>query len=84
MICMAVLLSICSTVDAFIALAFVGLFSSGSILAFLVFGPMVDIKSTLMFLRVFKTRSVIYLILIPLLLTLIASIFMNYFFFAGG
>lgn len=77
---LAVLLSICSTVDAFIALAFAGLsFTGGSVLAFLVFGPMVDIKSTLMFLRVFKPRTVLYLVLLPLLLTLIATIFINYF-----
>src|SRR5690606_27889794 len=43
-------LSVCSTVDSFIALAFTGTFTSGSILAFLVYGPMVDIKSTMMFL----------------------------------
>jgi uncharacterized protein len=67
---MAVLLSICSTVDAFIALAFTGTFTSGAILAFLVYGPMVDIKSTLMFLRVFKPRVVLRLVLLPLLMTL--------------
>ncbi len=77
LIALAVLLSICSTVDAFIALAFVGTFSTGSILAFLVFGPMVDIKSALMFLGVFKRRTVAYLILLPLLLTILAGVFIN-------
>ena len=43
--CPCVILSICSTVDAFVALSFVGTFSFGSILSFLVFGPMVDIKA---------------------------------------
>jgi uncharacterized protein len=76
---LGVLLSICSTVDAFIALAFAGTFTSGSILAFLVYGPMVDIKSTLMFLRVFKTRTVIYLVLIPFMMTMVFTIFINYF-----
>lgn len=76
---LAVILSVCSTIDAFIALAFTGAFSSGSILAFLVFGPMVDIKSALMFLRVFKPRTIAYLILLPLMLTLIATVFINYF-----
>jgi len=79
MVLLAVLLSICSTVDAFIALAFTGTFTGGSILAFLVFGPMVDIKSTLMFLRVFKPRTVAYLILLPLMLVLVAAVFLNYF-----
>jgi len=79
MVLIAVLLSVCSTVDAFIALAFVNTFSFGSILAFLVYGPMVDIKSTLLYLRVFRTRIVVYLVTIPLLITVIASAAMNYF-----
>jgi uncharacterized membrane protein YraQ (UPF0718 family) len=79
MILLAVLLSVCSTVDAFIALAFVNVFSPGSILAFLVFGPMVDIKSTLMFLRVFRKKNVVLLVTLPLILTIIAAVAMNYF-----
>jgi uncharacterized protein len=79
MVLIAVLLSVCSTVDAFISLAFVNTFSFGSIMAFLVYGPMVDIKSTLLYLRVFKTRTVIYLVTLPLLITVIASAMMNYF-----
>jgi len=82
MVALAVLLSICSTVDAFIALAFASTFTSGSVLAFLVFGPMVDIKSTLMFLRVFRKRTVVYLILLPLLMTLLAGTVLNL--WAGG
>lgn len=74
---LAFILSVCSTVDAFLSLAFVNTFTSGSILAFLVFGPMVDIKSTLMFLRVFNRRYVLYLAVLPLLLTALAAVFMN-------
>ncbi|HEX2908452.1 MAG TPA: permease [Phototrophicaceae bacterium] len=74
---LAFLLSVCSTVDAFLALAFVGTFTTGSIITFLTFGPMVDIKSTLMFLGVFKRRTVLYLILLPLLMTLLAGVWLN-------
>jgi hypothetical protein len=77
MITLAVVLSVCSTVDAFIALAFAGTFSTGSVLAFLVFGPMVDIKSTLLFLRVFKPKAVAYLILLPLAMTILFAVIMN-------
>jgi uncharacterized membrane protein YraQ (UPF0718 family) len=77
MIALAILLSICSTVDAFIALAFAGTFSAGSILAFLVYGPMVDIKSTLMFLRVFQKKTVIYLVLLPFLLVVFIGFVVN-------
>lgn len=78
LIALAVVLSVCSTVDAFIALAFAGSFTTGSVLAFLVFGPMVDIKSTLLFLRVFKRRAVVYLILLPLAMTILFAVFLNF------
>jgi uncharacterized membrane protein YraQ (UPF0718 family) len=77
MMVLAFVLSICSTVDAFLALSFVNTFTTGSILAFLVFGPMVDIKSALMFLGVFRRRAVLYLILLPLMLALLLGIFIN-------
>lgn len=74
---LAFVLSVCSTVDAFLALAFVGTFTGGSILAFLSFGPMVDIKSMLMFLGVFRQRTVLYLIILPMLLTTLIGIWLN-------
>lgn len=77
MVALAVMLSICSTVDAFIARSFIGSFTTGSILGFLVFGPMVDIKSILMFLGVFKPRAVLYLVLLPLMMILLAAITIN-------
>lgn len=76
---LAVLLSICSTVDSFIALGFVGIFSTGSVLAFLLYGPMVDIKSILMFSRVFRSRPLLYIIIIPFMLVLLISVSLNYF-----
>ncbi|MCB8952635.1 MAG: permease [Ardenticatenales bacterium] len=74
---LAFVLSVCSTVDAFLALSFVSTFTTGSILSFLVFGPMVDIKSSLMFLGVFRRRTVLYLILLPLCFALVLGIFVN-------
>jgi uncharacterized protein len=74
---LAFVLSICSTVDSFVALSFVNTFSPAAILGFLVFGPMVDIKSALMFMTVFRRRTVLYLILLPLLLTLITAVYLN-------
>ncbi|MEA3338353.1 MAG: permease [Chloroflexota bacterium] len=77
MMSLAFVLSVCSTVDAFVSLAFTSTFTSGSILAFLVFGPMVDLKSLLMFLGVFRRRAVAYLVLLPLAMTLFAALFLN-------
>src|SRR5258706_935739 len=78
MLGLAILLSICSTVDAFVALGFIGTFSFGSVLSFLVFGPMVDIKSIIMYSQVFKRRSVAYIVLIPFMMSLLAGIIFNY------
>lgn len=74
---LAYVLSVCSTVDAFVSLAFINAFTTGSILAFLVFGPMVDIKSTLMFSGVFRRKYVLYLVLLPFLLMLVVGVFIN-------
>jgi uncharacterized membrane protein YraQ (UPF0718 family) len=38
---------------------------------------MVDIKSTLMFLGVFRRRSVAYLVLLPLLVNVLIGMFIN-------
>jgi uncharacterized membrane protein YraQ (UPF0718 family) len=79
MMALAIILSICSTVDAFVALGFVNTFSFGAILSFLVFGPMVDIKSVLMYSQVFRRKPVAYIVLLPLLMSLLAGIAFNYF-----
>ncbi|WP_274655343.1 permease [Paenibacillus humicola] len=58
MMVLAFALSLCSTSDAFVASSFSGIFGPGALLAFLVFGPMVDFKSTLMLLSTFKGKWV--------------------------
>lgn len=64
MMLLAGLISICSTVDAFFALSFASTFTTSSLLAFLVFGPMIDLKSVGLLLSVFKPRIVFYLFII--------------------
>ncbi len=60
MMSLAFILSLCSTSDAFIA-APMAAFSSASKLAFLVFGPMMDVKLVFMYAGVFRRRVVIAL-----------------------
>jgi uncharacterized protein len=79
MLLLAILLSICSTVDSFVALGFTGTFSFGAILSFLIFGPMVDIKSVMMYLQVFKRQAVFYIVTIPFMMSLLAGLIFNYF-----
>ena len=74
---LAYVLSVCSTVDSFLALAFVNTFTAGAIVSFLSFGPMVDIKSTLMFTGVFRRRIVLYLVLLPFVMNLLAGTVIN-------
>ncbi len=58
------ILSLCSEADAFIAASLSHTFSQPSLLAFLVFGPMLDLKNTLMLLAYFKKRFVFSFIFI--------------------
>ncbi|WP_274650815.1 permease [Paenibacillus humicola] len=74
MIVMAFIMSLCSEADAFIASSFRSTFSLGSITAFLVFGPMIDIKNTLMLLGIFKGRFVAVLIALTASATLVVSL----------
>jgi uncharacterized membrane protein YraQ (UPF0718 family) len=69
----AYVLSLCSTSDAFVASSFATTFSAGSLLTFLVFGPMLDIKGTLMMLSVFKARFVLKLSIMVIIIVLIGS-----------
>ena len=64
MMLFAFVFSACSTSDAFIARSFLNRFPLGSILGFLVYGPMMDIKNLFMLLSLFKKRFVIELTLI--------------------
>lgn len=70
----AYLLSICSTSDAFIASSFIGSFSAGSLLTFMVFGPMLDLKNTFVLLSVFRGKFVAMLSAAVFILVLAGSI----------
>ncbi|WP_293153702.1 MULTISPECIES: permease [unclassified Microcoleus] len=77
MLLLAAVVSICSTVDAFFALSFASTFTSGSLLAFLVFGPMIDLKGIGLMLSIFKSRSVIYLMVLAAQLTFLMTLAVN-------
>ncbi|MDJ1185375.1 permease [Roseofilum casamattae] len=73
MMLLGAVVSICSTVDAFFALSFASTFTSASLLAFLVFGPMIDIKSVGLMLSVFKARTIAYLLVLAAQLTFVLT-----------
>jgi uncharacterized protein len=77
MMLLALVVSICSTVDSFFALSFASVFTSGSLLAFLVFGPMIDLKSLGLMLSIFKPRAVFYLFALAAQLTFLFTLLVN-------
>lgn len=60
---MAFFLSLCSSSDAVVARSFAGQFPTGALMAFLVFGPMMDIKNLILLSGSFSTRFMIRLTL---------------------
>jgi uncharacterized protein len=71
-------ISICSTVDSFFALSFAATFTSGSLLAFLVFGPMFDLKSIGLMLSIFKPKAIFYIFALATQLTFLFTLFVNF------
>ncbi|MCM3164597.1 permease [Metabacillus litoralis] len=74
------ILSLCSEADAFVAASFGGTFTAGSLLAFLVYGPMLDLKNTIMLFAFFKARFVAAFILVVTIVVYIAIIFYQFLF----
>ncbi|GGH76917.1 uncharacterized membrane protein YraQ (UPF0718 family) [Pullulanibacillus pueri] len=68
---LAYILSICSQADAFIAAPFYPKVPMSSILAFLLFGPILDVKNTLMLFSYFKWKFVLILFMVVSLYVLI-------------
>lgn len=77
MMTLAAIVSICSTVDAFFALAFAGTFTTGSLLSFLVFGPMIDLKGVALMLTMLQQKAVLYLFVLAGLFTFLFSLLIN-------
>lgn len=67
------LISLCSEADAFVASTFMNRFSLGSITGFLIIGPMIDLKNTIMLFSIFKKSFVIKLLFVVFSLCFIAS-----------
>ena len=67
MMALAMVVAICSNVDAFFALSFASTFTPGSIVAFLLVGPIVDVKMLALMRTTFTTRVLIGLVVVVLL-----------------
>src|SRR5215208_2431549 len=78
MIALAFIISICSNVDAFFALAYSNTFTTGSIVAFLVFGPMIDIKMLAMMRTTYKVRLLAMVTVLVTLSSVLIGLSVNY------
>lgn len=70
MMLLAVLMCLCSEADAFVAASFTDMHISAKV-AFLVLGPMLDLKLLMMFTRMFKTRLIVTIVTSTVVFTLI-------------
>ena len=70
----AYLISLCSTSDSFIGKSLLTSFSKESIIAYLLLGPMIDIKNTMVLLGNYKKSFVFTLILLIFIIIFISSV----------
>jgi uncharacterized membrane protein YraQ (UPF0718 family) len=74
---LAFVIAICSTVDAFFILSLGALFTPGAIVAFLVFGPMIDIKMLALLRTTFTATTLVFLTAVVALLTAVIGLAVN-------
>jgi len=70
----AYLVSLCSTSDSFVGKSLLSMFSESSILAYLLLGPMIDIKNTFVLLGNYKRSFVVTLITLIFVVIFITSL----------
>ncbi|GAA1697996.1 hypothetical protein GCM10009792_17540 [Microcella alkalica] len=78
MMALAFVISICSNVDAFFILPFASTFLPGSIVAFLVFGPIIDIKMLALMRTTYSTRTLLRVTLVVGLLSAVLGLVVNF------
>lgn len=79
MMVLGFVVSICSTVDAFFAVSYSGQFSPLALLAFLIFGPMVDIKALMMMKTLFITRTIALISVFVAVLSFLSVYLLHFF-----
>ena len=70
----AYLISLCSTSDSFVGKSLMNSFTKGSIIAYLLLGPMIDIKNTMVLLGNYKKKFVFTLISLIFIMIFIFSV----------
>jgi uncharacterized protein len=78
MMLLALIVSLCSNVDAFFALSFANTFAPSALVAFLVFGPMIDFRALALFSRSFSPRTIVIMTLLVGQLVFLATLALHY------
>lgn len=81
---LAILLNLCSEADAFIAASFRGLMPFPSQMAFMLIGPMFDLKLLLMYRTVFRNRAIVALAVLILTACFNAALILEMFYRGKG
>lgn len=84
MMFLAFALNLCSEADAFIAASFTGIITLTGQMAFMVLGPMLDIKLLLMYRSVFRGKFIVALACVVVVLVFAVMMFMQYLNGVGG
>ncbi|GAA4194350.1 permease [Microbacterium oryzae] len=77
MMLLAMTVAICSNVDSFFALSFASTFSSGSLVAFLLVGPLVDVKMLALMRTTFTGRVLAGIVAVVLLSAFVIGVGVN-------
>jgi uncharacterized membrane protein YraQ (UPF0718 family) len=83
MMVLAILVTLCSEADAFVAASFTDMHISAKT-AFMVLGPMLDLKLLMMYSRVFKPRLIITIVTCTFILVLLFSLAVHGIYSANG
>ena len=83
MMLLAVLMCLCSEADAFVAASFTNMHVSAK-LAFLVLGPMVDLKLLMMYTRVFRPRLIATIVTCVVIQVLVLCVIVHFVYQANG
>lgn len=73
MMLLAIVTSVCSEADSFVAASFWS-FPKAAQLSFIAIGPMVDLKLIMMYAAIFRRRSLFMLVIIPTVIIYVASV----------
>ncbi len=77
MMALAMVVAICSNVDAFFALSFASTFTPGAIVAFLLVGPLVDVKMLALMRTTFTTRTLAGIVVVVILSSFVIGTVVN-------